>query len=43
MNNQNIQVIGEEVISEFPEFPGLQQDLHGGFCGLVFLSLIWVD
>ena len=36
---QDIQVIGEEVISKFPELPGLQQDPHLGVCVFVCLSL----
>ena len=43
MNHKGIQVIGEEVISKFPELSGLKQDPHGGVCVLVCLSLPWAD
>ena len=41
LTHQYIQVIGGEVISEFPKFPGLQKYPHSGVCVLVFLYLNW--
>ena len=38
-----MKVIGEEIISEFPEFPGLQQYLHFKVCVLVCIFLPWAD
>ena len=41
LTHRYIQVIGNEVISEFPDFPGLQEDSHCGFCLSVCLSMTW--
>ena len=43
MTHQDIQVIGEEVISMFSEFPVLQQDPYCGVCVSVCMSLSWAD
>ena len=36
MTHQDIQVVGEDAITEFPKLPNLQQDQHGGVCVPVF-------
>ena len=39
--HKDIKVIGEEVLTESPKLPGLQQDQHGGVCVSVCMSLTW--
>ena len=43
LTHQDIQAIGEELIPDFPEFPGLQENPHHEVCLSVCLSLPWED